>query len=226
VSASRSEAVGAEDARASATAVRVLGGRSLEARALAALLAEHGLQPVDGDEADVVVVASPRRVGGDRVRHLVGALDPRARSAVVGPEDDGALLEAVVAGADGYAAWTQAGAAIAAAVDRVAAGEAVIPPGMLGGLLRGLIHRRREASDVEERFRSLSEREREVLVLLCHGRDATAVAGSLQLSIQTVRSHIQRLLGKFEVRSQLQVVSLVLDHGLVDPSAGGVEVRR
>lgn len=199
------------------TTVRVSAARPLEARALTALLAEYGLGRDDA-HADVVVVAAPPWGLDAPTRRLITAVARTTRSVVVADADPGSLLDAVSAGAHGYVTWGQSARSIVEAVHTVARGEALVPPGMLGGLLRGLIERNRVASDVAERYYHLTDRERETLTLLCDGLDASAIAARLYVSVQTVRSHIQRLLGKFEVHSQLEAVSLVLDHGLVTPA--------
>lgn len=57
------------------------------------------------------------------------------------------------------------------------------------------------------RFRDLSAREAEVLDHLLAGRAAEEIAGSLYLSMPTVRMHIQRILRKLGVSSQLAKAS-------------------
>lgn len=54
----------------------------------------------------------------------------------------------------------------------------------------------------------LTPREREVLRLMREGRDAKAIAGELEVSVHTARSHIKRLLAKLGAHSQLEAVAI------------------
>lgn len=69
--------------------------------------------------------------------------------------------------------------------------------------------------------RGVTPREREVLVLLAQGDGRAEIARKLVISPRTVGSHIQRLLGKFGVHSQTQVVAAAYREGLIDPQGAG-----
>jgi PAS domain S-box-containing protein len=62
----------------------------------------------------------------------------------------------------------------------------------------------------------LSDREREVLSLLAQGLSTNAIAESLTISTTTARNHIQNILSKLHVHSQLQAVLYALQHHLFD----------
>ena len=61
----------------------------------------------------------------------------------------------------------------------------------------------------------LTEREREVLVLMVEGLNNTQIAGRLTISPSTVKSHVSNILSKFGVASRTEAVTLALRHGLV-----------
>ena len=79
--------------------------------------------------------------------------------------DEDLLRRAMKVGVEGYftSLETPDVATVASCVERVLAGDLVVPPSMLGSLLRGLIDDRREEDVVIQRFASLSNRERDVL---------------------------------------------------------------
>lgn len=180
--------------------------------------AERTVLQVDRTRPDVVVVAATfdgqlddvcnglRRLGTTRPRILV--LDG------LGSQD--ALLSAVEAGADGYVIGAGGLAGLRDAVLALARGESVVPPHMLGPLLRRLIDRRREATEAATKLDRLTQREREVLRLLVDGFDQTGVAEQLVVSPETVRTHIQRILRKLDVHSRLEAVALVGRTGSAD----------
>jgi DNA-binding NarL/FixJ family response regulator len=103
-------------------------------------------------------------------------------------------------------------------IEEALRGEACVPRGMLGGLLRELIVRRRRDDEVTSRFQKLTPREAQVLQGLAAGQDVEVIARTLFISPQTVRSHSQRILGKLGVHSRAEAVTLALDHHLVEPT--------
>jgi two-component system, NarL family, nitrate/nitrite response regulator NarL len=69
---------------------------------------------------------------------------------------------------------------------------------------------------VELRVRTLTTREREILGLLAIGWSNRRIAEATQLSYLTVRSHMQNLLLKLGVHSQLEAVAFAVEHGIVE----------
>jgi DNA-binding NarL/FixJ family response regulator len=72
-------------------------------------------------------------------------------------------------------------------------------------------------------LRGLSERERQILTLLSRGYSNRRIAESCDLSINTVRTHVQNVLVKLGVHSKLEAVALAMRRGPVtagDPPAG------
>jgi len=65
-------------------------------------------------------------------------------------------------------------------------------------------------------LRSLSERERQVLVLLGRGYANRRIAEICSLSVNTVRTHMQNVLVKLGVRSNLEAAAIAVRHGLVN----------
>ena len=165
--------------------------------------------------ADVVVICSSLAPSlpalGHRLRQLRNP--PKLLVADSHPDQD-ALLDAIEAGADGYSSGASGMQGLADAIDAISRGESVVPPTMLGPLLRGLIERQRVAAQAAERLISLTPREREVLALLVDGLDQRSIAEVLVISPETVRTHLQRLLRKLEVRSRAEAVTLVARTGL------------
>ena len=151
------------------------------------------------------------------------SLGPAPRVLLVGATADHDLLRDVVeVGADGYVVKDGDIAALLDSVRRVGRGEAVVPPRMLGTLLRTLIGRNRRDDRAVELFMRLTRREREVLALLADGCDGEAVAGALVISPQTARTHIQNIIQKLEVHSRLEAAALAVEHDFLEwaPSSG------
>lgn len=130
--------------------------------------------------------------------------------------DEASLFRAIEAGVDGYATRASGEAVLVEAIRALSRGESVIPPAMLGPLLRYLIQRRREAAAVAEQLVQLTPREREVMSLLANGLDQRAIGEALFISPDTARTHIQRVLRKLGVHSRAEAIELIARNGLVD----------
>ena len=90
----------------------------------------------------------------------------------------------------------------------VVRGDTWIPPGELGAVLRLLIEDQDHRRDGDDLLASLTRRERDVLFLLVEGGGRREIAERLQLSANTVRTHLHSLMVKFGVHSTLEVVAL------------------
>lgn len=134
--------------------------------------------------------------------------------------DEELLLATVEAGGDGYAEWSGGIAGLSADIRRLHAGEASIPPGMLGLLLRRLIQRGREADRAMDRFSRLSRREREILALMVEGMDNHAIARALVISPHTARTHAQNVLAKLDVHSRVEAAAVAVEFGLIERFMG------
>jgi DNA-binding NarL/FixJ family response regulator len=87
-----------------------------------------------------------------------------------------------------------------------------VDPAELIARVRRLVKRRSNGHDSTSngRLESLTQREHEVLDLLAEGLRQDEIASRLVISPKTVATHIQRVLGKLEVRSRAQAVALAL----------------
>ncbi|MEX0816575.1 MAG: response regulator transcription factor, partial [Gaiellales bacterium] len=121
---------------------------------------------------------------------------------VTGQEDQRLLIDSLEAGASGYLSKESPLVDLIEAVRAVNRGEVLVPPRMLGALLRQLIKRRREHDDAVNRMANLTRREREVLALLAQGADNERIAQRLVISPETARTHVQNVLGKLQVHSR------------------------
>ena len=90
----------------------------------------------------------------------------------------------------------------------VVRGETWLPPAELGQVLRLLIDDQDDRSSRDELLAVLTPRERDVLFHLLEGAGCKEVAARLQLSVNTVRSHLQSLMVKFGVHSTVELVAV------------------
>jgi two-component system nitrate/nitrite response regulator NarL len=130
-------------------------------------------------------------------------------------------MTAIAAGVDGFAHKGQRIDDLVRLIDHVHHGEEVRAGAMTGGV----IGRHAELSDTERLARYLTPREREVLSHLVLGESAPALARAIGVSPTTARSHIQNVLTKLGVHSQLEAVTAAVRDGLVSVETGQWRTR-
>ena len=126
------------------------------------------------------------------------------------PED---VIAVVRAGARGYVTKTIEPDALADAIRRVHAGDAVFSPRLAGFVLDAF------ASDVAApgvpELDQLTPREREVLRLIARGYAYKQVARRLNISIKTVETHVSAVLRKLQLSSRYELTRWASDRRLI-----------
>lgn len=123
------------------------------------------------------------------------------------------LWDAVVAGASGFMLKTAPAAQLLEAVRTVASGEAVVAPGITRRLLDEFASRPPPGREPEI-LADLTAREREVFVLIGQGRTNNEIAAELYLSTATVKTHVNSLFRKLDVRDRVHAVVLARETGV------------
>ena len=90
-------------------------------------------------------------------------------------------------------------------------------PGITRRMIEQFAARRPRAPRDAALLAQLTDREREVLMLIAEGRSNKEVGEGLFISDHTVKTHVGRLLTKLGVRDRVQLVILAYDNGLVSP---------
>jgi len=119
------------------------------------------------------------------------------------------IVRAIRAGAVGWVCKNESLDRLIDVIRGVARNETWLPPGQTGQVLRLLL--RETGRDEEEGahlLSALTDREREVLSFLANGTRRRDVAKHLQMSPNTVRTHLQNLMGKLGVHSAIEAVAL------------------
>ncbi|WP_250446703.1 response regulator transcription factor [Actinotalea sp. C106] len=132
------------------------------------------------------------------------------------------VLAAIRAGASGFLLKDAPPEEMLAAIRTVHAGDAVIAPSSTRRLLEHLVTALPEAEDPSTAHPGLGEltdREREVLVLMARGRSNTEIAGDLFVAEATVKTHVGRILSKLGARDRVQAVVTAYEGGLVRPGS-------
>ncbi|WP_406092933.1 response regulator [Streptomyces sp. NBC_01013] len=129
-------------------------------------------------------------------------------------DDDEYVYGALRAGAAGFLVKDMALDDILTAVRVVAAGDALIAPGVTRRLIKEFAGR--PASSPPHRpLTAITDREREVLVLVGRGLSNAEIAERLFISVATAKTYLTRLLAKLDARDRVQLVIIAYEAGLV-----------
>jgi len=148
-------------------------------------------------------IASVAEVGGSHVIACTSACD------------DDSVIAALEAGAVGYLRKdTLTQDLLQAAIQAAEGGAAIVPPGMLGAMVRSAPA---ESDDAPPRLPvgTLSDREQRVLALIAEGHPTREVAAQLCYSERTVKNVLHDVVTKLNARSRSQAVAHAVRDGLI-----------
>ena len=180
----------------------------------------EAVEVVHATRPDVVVmdIRMPVLDGIAATRCLTAASVPTKVLVLTTYDLDRYVYAALAAGAAGFLLKTTPPDRLVEGIRTVCAGEALLAPSLTRRLIEAyLLHP--PASDDPDPVSALTEREREVLVLMARGLSNDEIAAELVVSQATVKTHVNRLLAKLGVISRVQAVVLAYETGLVRPGA-------
>lgn len=193
-------------------------GATLEARGLLV-----GVVATSGDEA----MAAARQHKPDLI--LLDLGPPESRSIQVGEnllrefpdarlvmisgiKDPHSVGHAMRAGFHGYLMKDAPITQFISTIEAILSGQVVVPYGLASAAAGARSPQQQKAEMLAQQ---LTNREREVLALLVNGTAGKEMASRLTVSLNTVRTHIQNVLTKLGVHSQLEAAAFAVQHRLV-----------
>lgn len=155
-------------------------------------------------------------VNGLTAMERLRALPDPPRVAVLTTFDvDEYVSQALRLGAAGFLLKDTEPDQLVRAVRDIAAGGAVLDPGVASRLLVSLVDGQRTAEPARQLLAGLSDREREVLALLGRGLSNAEIGSSLHLSEATVKGYVSSVLGKVGAANRVQAALVAYRAGLV-----------
>ena len=189
----------------------------------------QALEVLATTEVDVILmdVRMPRMDGVEATRRICAQQDAAQQDAVAadGPrvlilttfDLDEYAFAALKAGASGFLLKDVPPTELVAAIRAVRGGDAVVAPTTTRRMIdrfATVLPSSLPPADTPELAR-LTEREREVLLLIAQGLSNGEIAARLSLSEATVKTHVGRILTKLQLRDRVQAVVLAYETGLV-----------
>jgi DNA-binding NarL/FixJ family response regulator len=127
------------------------------------------------------------------------------------------IHELLETGVSGYLLKDSSGRDIINAIHAAMNDETFLSPTISKMLVDSYLSPRRGSSQ-EERFKLLSNREREVFQLIAEGHSTKQVADMLSVSVSTVKTHRSKIMEKLGIESHVQLIRFAMQLGLVDPN--------
>jgi DNA-binding NarL/FixJ family response regulator len=127
------------------------------------------------------------------------------------------VYAALRAGASGFLLKDTPPAELLNAIRVIAAGEALLAPGVTRRLIAEFARRLEPAPRPATELDGLTEREREVLTLVARGLSNAEIAEHAHISVPTVKTHISHLLTKLAARDRAHLVIAAYETGLIRP---------
>lgn len=133
-------------------------------------------------------------------------------------EEDEYVLSALRAGASGFIGKGSEPDEIVRAVQAVHAGDSLFSAAATKALISRYLPAQATPAG-SEMLDSLTDREREVLILVARGRSNQEIADELFISPHTAKTHVNRTMGKLRAHDRAQLVIVAYETGLLVPGA-------
>ena len=151
---------------------------------------------------------------GIEATRRIAACSPASRVVILTSfGDEGKVLPAIRAGAQGYLLKDIPPAQLVQAVREAHQGRAQLHPDVAAKLMSAVAGREQAPAPVAE---ELTERELEVVRLIARGLNNREIAEALTISEKTVKTHVSNILGKLRLQDRTQVAIYALQQGLVE----------
>lgn len=177
---------------------------------------DGALKAIAGARPDVILldVRLQRSSGLDACRTIIERHPDVKVVFLTVYEDEQYVFEALRVGASGYMLKKVVSEDIVRMLEAVQAGDVVIDPA-LGGQIAQRAAAQRRGTDWPGAHLGLTQREAEVLAHLVDGLDNRAIAQTLYISEDTVKSHVKSILRKLGAKDRGQAISIALRGGLI-----------
>jgi len=174
--------------------------------------AEEAIENLTGNEDIILLDINLPQISGIEAIPKIKQLFPEVKIIMLTIlDDDHTIIEAILAGADGYLLKKSSPTQILHSIEECERGGSP----MTASIAKKVLSVFKKFVPIQKEGFSLTKREKEILNLLVGGEDNNSIAEKLFISIQTVRNHIRHIYKKLQVHSKSQAVVKAIREGLV-----------
>lgn len=177
----------------------------------------EAIEAVRRTSPDVVLmdVRMPVLDGIAATRELTESGSPTRVLVLTTYDLDRYVYDALAAGAAGFLLKATPPDRLVEGIRTVAAGESLLAPSLTRRLIEAYLERPRPDPELPRELDALTDRERQVLVLMARGLSNDDIAAELVVAPATVKTHVNRVLAKLGVVTRVQAVVRAYEAGLV-----------
>ena len=162
-------------------------------------------------------IAMPRLTGVEAVS-LIKQASPKTEVVMLSMyEKEAYVHQAMKAGARGYVLKAAPSTYLLAAIRRANSGEFYLCPKIRGGIMESYIEGSREDPSTEGGYDQLSDRERQVFLLLVEGNSTVQISDILCISPKTAEKHRANIIKKIGISQPVKMAQYAIRIGVVDP---------
>jgi two-component system response regulator NreC len=169
-------------------------------------------QRVKQHKPDILLLDWELLKGQVDVVHDLSTVFPDSRIVILTPTQPPPSVRTLLgAGVSGCLSLNLSSEELIESLSMISNGDIIISQGIVEQVVQGLDH----GNEQEERFNSLSERQREVISLVVDGLTNREIANSLIITENTVKVHLRNILDKLDVRNRQQLAAVAAQSGLL-----------
>lgn len=161
-------------------------------------------------------VRMPKLDGISAAKTLTSARCPTKVLILTTYDDDDALRQAIAAGASGFLLKSLPPEELLSAIKIVARGDTMLDPSLVRRLAPRLAESLQPLPDPPRETEQLTARERDVLLLIGEALTNVEISERLGIGIQTVKTHVSRVLSKLGFRDRIQAAVYVHKNNLAE----------
>ena len=134
---------------------------------------------------------------------------------LTGFEDDKHLFRAIEAGASGYVSKQSPISEIVGAIRAASKGESILTPALSRKVLDRFSQFSKKKQEAADLAGNLTEREMQILELLCQAKSNAQIAHDLSISDRTVKNHLYNIYQKLQVNARTEAILKAQEMGLL-----------